>query len=91
MKERRTVDAFGNTNTQQWADADYPADFAVEDDLHSKLRDAVQSNMAFVGAAKPPTAAAQASAAYDQTVKLTKQTNALIRVVFRLFDSTAGT
>jgi glucose-6-phosphate-specific signal transduction histidine kinase len=68
---------------------------AVTYDLATKLRQGIAGNVAarqqiaaFVARAKPATAAAQASAAYDAAVqmaqivdKLVKQQNALLRLV----------
>lgn len=49
---------------------------------------ALVANRAFITGNKPATAAAQASAAYDQAVALSRQVNALIRVQFGQLDAT---
>jgi hypothetical protein len=59
--------------------------------LQDKAQAALTVNTAFVSAAKPGTAAAQASAAYDQTVRVTRECTALIRLALNLLDDTSGT
>lgn len=68
---------------------------SVEEDNEARLVSravaALEANEAFLAAAKPGTGAAQASAAYDQAVRLTRECSALIRLLLRLLDTTSGT
>lgn len=59
--------------------------------LRSRAAAALTANATFLAAAKPGTAAAQASAAYDQTVRLTKECNALIRLLLGLLADVSDT
>lgn len=59
--------------------------------LRQRAQAALAANATFVGATKPNTASAQASAAYDQTVRLTRECSALIKLVLGLLDDTTGT
>lgn len=59
--------------------------------LQSRAQAALTANLNFVNQAKPGTASAQASQAYDAAVTLSKECTALIRLLLDLFDSTAGT
>lgn len=49
----------------------------------SPARNAVAGNTTFIHGAKPGTAAAQASAAYDQAKALTQQNNVIIPTLLR--------
>lgn len=49
----------------------------------SPARSAVANNATFIAAAKPGTAAAQASAAYDQAKALSQQNNVIIPTLLR--------
>jgi len=49
----------------------------------SPARNAVANNTTFINGAKPGTAAAQASAAYDQAKALSQQNNVLIPTLIR--------
>lgn len=49
----------------------------------SPARNAVATNTTYIGAAKPGTAAAQASAAYDQAKALSQQNNVIIPTLLR--------
>lgn len=49
--------------------------------LLQRAQAALTNNATFINATKPSTAAAQASTAYDQTVRLSRQVNALIRLL----------
>lgn len=49
--------------------------------LVSKAQTALTNNTTFIGTTKPSTASAQASAAYDQAVALSRQVDAVIRVL----------
>ena len=49
----------------------------------SPARNAVAGNTTFINGAKPGTAAAQASAAYDQTKALSQQNNVIIPTLIR--------
>jgi hypothetical protein len=49
----------------------------------SPARTAVANNTTFISAAKPGTATAQASAAYDQVKALTQQNNVIIPTLLR--------
>lgn len=59
--------------------------------LYAKAQTALTNNQAFLAATKPSTAAAQASAAYDQATKLTRQVDALIRLQLAAFDTISDT
>lgn len=59
--------------------------------LREKAAQALTANTAFINAAKPNTAAQVASAAYDQTKVLTRECNAVIRLLLGALDDTAGT
>lgn len=59
-----------------------------DETIRQQAVDALTANRAFVATAKPSTAAAQASAAYDQTKALTRQVNGLIRLVLGRLDGT---
>ena len=50
---------------------------------NSPARNAVAGNQTFIQAAKPGTAAAVASAAYDQSKALTQQNNVIIPTLLR--------
>lgn len=59
--------------------------------LQQRALAALAVNAAFINAAKPGTAAAQASAAYDQAVRVTKECSALIRLALDIVDDISGT
>lgn len=60
--------------------------------LRDKAAAAVAANLAFLNTAKPATAAAQASAAYDQAKALTRQMNAVLKyAVLQDFTDLTGT
>lgn len=61
------------------------------DTLRARSAAALTANATFLAAAKPGTAAAQASAAYDQTVRLTKECNAVIRLLLGLLGDVSDT
>lgn len=67
---------------------DIPIDVQNASTLRAKAAQALIANAAFIGQAKPGTAALQASAAYDQAVKLTRQVDALIRLLVVVDTST---
>lgn len=90
MKEQKTTDSQGNVEIQQWADSDYPLRFANEDVIIDTLRQSLIVNRLFISSLKPQTAAAQASAAYDQAVKMAKQMNAIIKLKLDLLDDLDG-
>lgn len=54
---------------------------ANDEALRQAARLALVANRAFLAAAKPGTAAAQASSAYDQTKALTRQMNGVLRLL----------
>lgn len=56
--------------------------------IRQQAQQALAGNRTFVQAAKPGTAAAQASAAYDQAVALSRQQNGLIRLLLGQLDAT---
>lgn len=56
--------------------------------LRQQALGAMVANRAFIAAAKPATAAAQASQAYDQSVALSRQMNRITRLVLGLLDGT---
>lgn len=58
-----------------------PVDIQNAQTLRDKAVTALAANATFLGTAKPGTAATQASAAYDQAVKLTRQIDAIIRLL----------
>lgn len=58
-----------------------PVDVQNARTLRDKAAQALTANATFLGTAKPGTAATQASAAYDQAVKLTRQADAIIRLL----------
>jgi hypothetical protein len=64
---------------------------ANEATLRSRVAAALAANATFMAAAKPGTAAAQASAAYDQTVRLTRECTALIRLLLGLLADVSDT
>lgn len=59
--------------------------------IQQRLQQALAANATFLASAKPGTAAAQASVAYDQTVRLTKECNALIRLALGQLDTITDT
>lgn len=60
--------------------------------LRDKAAAALVANIAFLNTAKPGTAAAQASVAYDQVRALTRQVNAIIKLsITEDFADTTGT
>jgi hypothetical protein len=56
--------------------------------LRDRAAQALAANRTYLNAAKPGTAALQASAAYDQSKALTRQMNALIRLTLGQLDAT---
>lgn len=65
------------------------SDEQVNDEtIRQQAAAALAANRAFVTQAKPSTASAQASQAYDQTVKLSRQNNGLIRLLLGQLDGT---
>lgn len=65
--------------------------FSNTQTIRQRAEAALTANASFIGAAKPGTAAAQASAAYDQTVRVTRECSALIRLTLGLLDDISGT
>lgn len=59
--------------------------------LRPRVALALAANATFLAAAKPGTAAAQASAAYDQATRLTKECNAVIRILLGLLADVSDT
>lgn len=69
-----------------------PDSAAVNGELvKQRARLALAANAQFLAAAKPGTAAAQASAAYDQAVKLTKECTGVIRQLYGLLEDISDT
>lgn len=68
------------------APADTSADNAIT--LRDRAEQALATNAAFIVAAKPATAAAQASAAYDASVRHARQINGVIRLLLGKLDAT---
>lgn len=64
------------------------AQVATADTLRQQAIAAMVVNRTFIAAAKPSTAAAQASAAYDQAVRNARMLNGLARIVLDLRDGT---
>lgn len=56
--------------------------------IEDQARAALAANRAFLATAKPGTAAAQASQAYDQTRALTRQMNGVLRLLLGQLDGT---
>jgi hypothetical protein len=67
---------------------DVPQEQVNDETIRDRAVAALATNKAFIDSAKPGTAAAQASAAYDQTKALTRQVNGLIRLVLGRLDGT---
>lgn len=92
-------DADGNRVSVQWYDdsgqpiTEAAATTALTnaDTIRQRAAAALQANAAFIAQAKPGTAAAQASAAYDFCVLSAKEHTALIRLFLGQLDSTSGT
>lgn len=54
--------------------------------IRQQARQALADNRAYIAAVKPSTAAAQANAAYDATVRLSRQNNGIIRLLLSALD-----
>lgn len=70
-------------SAEQVKAASLAAQLAAQIAPNSPARNAVANNATFIAAAKPGTAAAQASAAYDQAKALSQQNNVIIPAMLR--------
>ena len=86
-----TVNTYTNGQLVDTATFTTPPEVVNADTLRDKAIQALAADLAFVNASKPSTAAAQASQAYDQAVKLTRQMIALIRLVVNDTSDITGT
>jgi hypothetical protein len=80
-----SADYAASWTTPGWGGGAY---FLNDETIRDRAVAALATNKAFIDSAKPGTAAAQASAAYDQTKALTRQVNGLIRLVLGRLDGT---
>jgi hypothetical protein len=80
--ERWTTPDNGTT----WVAPPLPVDVQNQQALNQKAQTALSHNATFLGIASPTSAQA-----ITQVQALTRQTNALIRLVLGLLDSTSGT
>lgn len=78
-----TVTTTPAPTAEQTNAASIAAQLATQIAPGSPARNAVATNRTFINGAKPGTAAAQASAAYDQAKALTQQNNVIIPTLLR--------
>lgn len=90
---QQTVQLKDGTGKNLGAPVTFAVDVAAKNatTIRTRAQQALTANAAFLAAAKPGTAAAQASQAYDQAVRLTRETNALLRLVLGLLDDVSDT
>lgn len=67
---------------------DVPVEVVNEETIRDRAAQALAANRTFITAAKPSTAALQASAAYDQAKAQARQLNGVIRLLLGHLDST---
>lgn len=88
MQRQRTIETYDqgfliDSRTETFTTS---AEFDNEETIRERALAALAANRTFIQSAKPSTAAAQASAAYDQAKAQARQLNGVIRLLLGVLD-----